>query len=38
MRTASLSPEIRVEAMCDHVCGIPNGRGFGVAIGMRSVT
>jgi hypothetical protein len=38
MRMASFSPDIRVDAMCDHVAGIPNGRGFGVTIGMRSVT
>ena len=38
IRMASFSPEMRVDAMCDHVWGIPNGRGFGVTIGMRSVT
>lgn len=38
MRIASLSPEIRVDAMCDHVCEIPKGSAFGVAMGIRSVT
>jgi len=38
MRMASLSPEMRVEAMWDHVYGIPKGRGCCVTIGISSVT
>lgn len=37
-RRASLSPEMSVEAMWDHVSGMSNGKGLVGRKGMRSVT
>ena len=37
-RIASFSPELCVDAMCDHVSWIPNGKGPAGTKGIMSVT